>query len=107
MCLQVVDLGKPERERPKRTMSASGGSGALQMVSEPYIGQCANLLAVPRRWVDTRRCVRMDAGPQRGRFGGDPTSIGGRKECQRGCWAPKGVDCDVSHGLGRRTNYHL
>ena len=24
-----------------------------------------------------------------------------RKECQRGCWAPKGVDCDVLHWLGR------
>ena len=26
--------GKPERESPKRTISASGGSGLLQMVSE-------------------------------------------------------------------------
>jgi len=25
-----------------------------------------------------------------GGFGGGPTSIGGRKECQRGRWAPKG-----------------
>ena len=31
-------------------------------------------------------------GPKGGGFGGGPTSIGGRKECQRGRWAPKGVD---------------
>ena len=31
----------------KRTISASGGSGSLQMVSEPVTEQCASLLAVP------------------------------------------------------------
>ena len=35
--------------------------------------------------VDTRWCVSKDAGHQRGvGFGGGPTSIRGRKECQRG-----------------------
>ena len=29
-------------------------------------------------------------GPRGGGFGGGPASIGGRKECQRGRWAPKG-----------------
>ena len=29
-------------------------------------------------------------GPEGGGFGGDPTSIGERKECQRGRWASKG-----------------
>ena len=33
--------------------------------------------------------------PKGGGFGGGPTSIGGRKECQRGRWALKRVDCDV------------
>ena len=58
--------GKPERESPKRTISASGGPGSLQMVSELDTGRCASLLAVPRRGVDTRRCASKDAGPQRG-----------------------------------------
>ena len=34
--------GKPERENPKRTVSASGGLGPLQMVSEPDTGRCAS-----------------------------------------------------------------
>ena len=37
-----------------------------------------------------RRCASKNADPERGGFGGSPTSIGGRKECQRGRWAPKG-----------------
>ena len=40
--------------------------------------------------------------PKGGGFGGGPTSIGERNECQRGHWAPKGVDCDVPHWLGKR-----
>ena len=36
------------------------------MVSELDTGQCASLLAVPRRGVDTRRCASKDAGPRRG-----------------------------------------
>ena len=39
-------------------------------------------------------------GPKGGGFRGGPTSIGGRKECQREHWVQKGVDCD-------RTNHHL
>ena len=50
---------------------------------EPDTGRCVSLLAVPRRGVDTRRCASKDAGPKGGGFGGSPTSIGGRKECQR------------------------
>ena len=57
--------GSP-KESPKRTISTSGGFGALQMVSEPDTGRCASLLAVPRRGVDTRRCASKDTGPQRG-----------------------------------------
>ena len=63
----------------------------------------------------------MTLGPKGGGFGGDLTSIGGRKECQQGRWVLKGwivmshigwegedlgrsqgVDCDVPHRLGRR-----
>ena len=29
------------------------------------IGRCANLLVVPRRGVDTRRCASKNVGPQR------------------------------------------
>ena len=57
--------------------------------------------------VDTRQCVSKDAGLKGGGFGGGPTSIGQRNECQRGCWAPKGVDCDVPPWLGRRTKHPL
>ena len=35
------------------------------MVSKPDTGQCASLLAIPRRWVDMRRCARKDVGPRR------------------------------------------
>ena len=43
---------KPERENPKRTISASGGPRLLQMVSEPDTGRCASEDAVSRREVD-------------------------------------------------------
>ena len=56
--------GKPERESLKRTISASGGLGALQIVSKPNTGQCANKESEPRREVDTRRCASKDAGPK-------------------------------------------
>ena len=58
--------GKPERESPKRTISASGRLGPLQMVSEPDTGRCASEEAVPRKGVDTKRCASKNAGPQRG-----------------------------------------
>ena len=32
--------------------------------------------------VDTRWCASKDVGPRRGGFGGGPTSIGARNECQ-------------------------
>ena len=39
-----------------------------------------------------------DTGPQRGvDFGGNPTSIGERRECQRGRWGPKGGRIVMSH----------
>ena len=55
--------GKPERESPKRTISASGGLGPLQRVSEPDTGRGANEEAVPQRGVDMRRCASKDVGP--------------------------------------------
>ena len=80
--------GRPGREIPKRTISASSGLGPLQMVSKQDIGRCASEEAKPRRGVDTRRCASKDAGLQRGRLRG-PTLIGEMNECQRECWAPK------------------
>ena len=44
-----------------------------------------------------KRCASKDAGPQRGRFGGGPTSIRGRKECLQERWAPKGGGIVMSH----------
>ena len=41
--------GKPERKSPKRTISASGGLGLLQMVSEPDTERCASKEAEIRR----------------------------------------------------------
>ena len=45
--------------------------------------------------------------PKEGGFGGGPTSIGERNECQRGRYARRGVDCDVPHWLGRKAKHHL
>ena len=103
----------------------------LQMLSEPDTGRCASLLAVLRRGVDTRRCASKDAGPRRGGgwimmshigWGGENTIYkgrfvptfslfpeGGRQETGGRCASKdveprRGVDCDVPHWLGRRTN---
>ena len=46
-------------------------------------------------------------GSEGGGFGGGPTSIGEKNECQQGRWASRGVDCDVPHWLGRRTKHPL
>ena len=58
--------GKPERESPKRTISASGGLEQLQMISEPDTKRCASEKAESRRGVDTRQCASKDTGPRRG-----------------------------------------
>ena len=43
---------KTLRENPKRTISASGGFGLLQMESEPNTGRCAYKDAEPQRgWI--------------------------------------------------------
>ena len=83
--------GKPRRESPKRTISTNGGSGSLQMVSEPDTG----------RWAPKgSKCASKDVGPQKGVDLGQShidwrkervpartlcpkgRSIRGRKECQ-------------------------
>ena len=46
-------------------------------------------------------------GPKGGGFGGSPTSLGERNECQRGRWTLNRVDCDVPHWLGRGTNHRV
>ena len=45
-------------------------------------------------------------GPEGGWIDG-PTLIGEGNEYQRGHWALKGVDCEISHRLGRRTKHSL
>ena len=51
-------------------------------------------------------CQQGRYGPKGGGLGGLP-SIGEGNECQRGDWAPKGVDCEIPHRLGRRTKHSL
>ena len=68
--------GKLERESSKRTISASGGSGALQMVSEDYV---LAFSLFPKEGVDTRRCANKDTWHQRGWIWGR-SHIDGRKE---------------------------
>ena len=41
--------------------------------------------------------------PKEGGFGWGPTSIGERKECQRGYWALKGVDCENPTFVGEEN----
>ena len=77
------------------------------MVLELDTEQCASEEAEPRRGVDTRRCTNKDARPRRGVDWGGSTLIGEGNECQRGCWASKGVDCEIPHRLGRRTKHPL
>ena len=112
---------KSEGESPRRTIYASGGLGLLQMVSELDIGRCASEEAEPRRGVDTGWCAIKDARPRRGVGTGwcaikdarprrgwiGRSHIGKRKECWGGCWALKGVDCEISHWLGRRMKHSL
>ena len=78
--------GKPERESLKRIISASSGSGPLQMVSELDTGRCfpkgVDLVGVPYR-LEKGTSASEDAGSRRE------------------------MDCDVPHWLGRRTNHPL
>ena len=59
--------GKLVREKPKRTISASGGLELLQMVSKLNIERCASEEAEPRRRVDMRLSATL--GSERGGLG--------------------------------------
>ena len=72
-------------------MFQRGGSGSLQMVSEPDTGLCANEEVVPKG----------------GGFGGGLTSIGERNKCRRERCVPKGMDCDVSKDTGPHKRVDL
>ena len=52
---------------------------------------------------ETGRCASKDVGPRRSGLG--VLLIEEGNECQQGRWAPKGVDCEIPHWLGRRTNH--
>ena len=54
--------GKPERESPKRTISASGGFGLLQMILELDIGQCVNEDVGPPRGLDCEIPHQLERG---------------------------------------------
>ena len=84
--------GKPKRENPKRTISASGGLGLLQLVLEP----------------GTERCVAEDTGLRRGfphRLEKGTSASEDATFFIRGL--RKGVDCVIPHQLGRRTKHSL
>ena len=49
---------KPERESSKRTISANGGLGLLQMISESDTSKEAE----PQRGVHMSRCANKDVG---------------------------------------------
>ena len=51
-----------------------------------------------------RRCASKNAGPEGGGLGGPTTSIGEWNECQRGHWAPKGLNCEIHIGWGGERN---
>ena len=87
------------------TISASGGPGSLQMVRARHWTMCQPSRYSPKG-VDTRQCANKDAGPKEGGFGGGPTSIGGRKECKRGCWAPmEGLWCPTLVGEENKLQF--
>jgi len=73
MCFKNLEE-KPERESSKRTISASGELGLLQMVLEPNTGRCVSKEAESQRGVDWRVPHRLEkrtsasllAEPQRG-----------------------------------------
>ena len=54
--------GEPEKGIPKRTISANGGLGLLQMVSKLDTRRCANE-DVKTKGVDTGQCTSENARP--------------------------------------------
>ena len=85
ICILKALRGSP-KESPKRTISASGGLGLLQMISKPDTGQCANEEAEPWRGRTQGDMPARTLGLEGGGLGG-LTSIGEWNECQRGHWA--------------------
>ena len=95
------------RESPKRTISASGGFGRLQIVSKPDTGRCvkAELQRGGGGW--TRGGVpAMTLVPKGGGLGvahrlekemSASEDVGTRKE----------VDCEIPHRLRRRMKFSL
>ena len=63
MCFRNLE-GKPERKSPKKTISANGGPGLLQIVSEAGTKRCASEEVEPQKGVNTRRCVGKDIEPR-------------------------------------------
>ena len=58
--------------------------------------------------VDTRRCASKDVGPQtRANLGAVPHRWKEGNSASEDAGPRRGVDCDVSYWLGRRTNHHL
>ena len=62
----------------------------------------------PKGRVDTRRGANKDARPQMGvDLGAVPHRLEEGKRVSEEAGSRRGVDCDVPHWLGRRTNHHL
>ena len=93
-------MGRCERESPKRTISAGGWFGPLQMVSEPGTRR-ANEEAEPRRGGHEAVCQQGCWGPEGVDWGG-PTSIGEGNSTSEDAGSQKGVDCEIPRRLKRR-----
>ena len=87
----------------KRTISARGRLGLLQIVSEPNIGRCASEEAELRREVDTRWCVSKDAGPRRVVDWGVPHRLEKETSVSKDSVPRSGVDCEIAHRLGEEN----
>ena len=88
--------GKVQREQYELAM----GFGYYKWYQSQTLGDVlARRLSPKGRWTQGGVPAMM-LGHEGSGLGG-PTSIGEGNKCQRGRWAPKGVDCEIPHRLRR------
>ena len=99
--------GKPERENSKRTISANGGFGLLQMVSELDTGRCASEETRPERgWTRGNVPARM-LGTEGGWMGGVLHRLEKGTSVIEDAGLRREVDCEIPRRLGRRMKHSL